>query len=288
MENSWMPGRVARVLTRKANILARMLRQHGTLRTIRFVVSNVLEDQWILGRLVELLGNRGRLRGLEFDLDSPHINTRLKSRFLINTWEMETLHLVDKYLPTDLPVVEFGACIGVVSCFMNKRLENPKAHVVVEANENLIPLLERNRNRNGRGFKIMNSAIDYTGDTVTFHHSDNFNEGKTEPHNYQHETSVVSTISLQAILEQEGFEKICLISDIERKEHDLIEHEGQVLVDHVEWFLVEMHDMPVVDPLREPCPDDKGVPRSHAVLEDLGFRRVADYSNNWLYHNDRF
>ena len=52
------------------------------------------------------------------------------------------------YVDPNLPVIEFGGCIGVISCLTNKKIKDKKKHIVVEAQPYLIETLKKNRNNN--------------------------------------------------------------------------------------------------------------------------------------------
>jgi hypothetical protein len=71
-------------------------------------------------------------------------------------------------LRRDLPVIELGGALGVVACVTNKLLAQPSAHVVVEANPLAIPPLTVNKEANHCAFEIVNRAIAYGVDSVTF------------------------------------------------------------------------------------------------------------------------
>jgi len=83
-----------------------------------------------VGRLVELSGNRIRIGGLKFSVDSPGIDTAHKSTLFFGLHEIDERALVERWLPKSLPVVEFGGGLGVVSCMANRLLERPVRSVV--------------------------------------------------------------------------------------------------------------------------------------------------------------
>jgi hypothetical protein len=87
---------------------------------------------------------------------------------LTDKYEASERQAVARYLRRDIPVIELGGSMGVVACVTNKLLKNPTAHVVVEANPLAIPQLELNRKLNGHRFEIVNCAIAYGADSVTF------------------------------------------------------------------------------------------------------------------------
>src|SRR5258708_33028053 len=63
--------------------------------------------------------------------------------------------------------------MGVVECVINRPLRSTAAHVVVEANPLVIPQLEVNRALNRCQFEIVNRAIAYEMESVTFRPSSN-------------------------------------------------------------------------------------------------------------------
>jgi hypothetical protein len=146
-------------------------------RRCRWYKRRFQRDNWMIGRLVELCGNRVRICGLHFSVDSELITTQEKSTLYFGLYEREETDLVRSYLPRDEPVIELGGSIGVVSCLTNKLLECPEDHVVVEANPVLIPTLERNREQNGCRFAIEPAAAAYGTERVDFGVTDCFITG---------------------------------------------------------------------------------------------------------------
>ena len=122
----------------------------------------------IAGKIVELMGNKGKISEMTFDLDNPYIATFLKSRFLFKTYEDGAEQLISDYVDPELPVVEFGGCIGVISCLTNRQLRNKQEHVVIEAQPHLIKTLAENRDQNHCEFKVINAALAYGADEVEF------------------------------------------------------------------------------------------------------------------------
>jgi FkbM family methyltransferase len=235
----------------------------------------------IAGRLVELWGNRGHLRGLTFDLDNPHIETALKGRFLFGTYESSSVRLVDEYLPADAPVVELGGCIGVTGCLVNRKLRNPAQHVVVEAHHGLVPALRKNRDLNGCRFEIVEGAIAYGRDAVSFwYHPTVFVGGSTIPLEGGREVRVPA-VTLGALVRDRGFDRISLISDIQGAEVELVDHEMDVLTRHVDTMVMEIH----------PADWGAGKVRTAEMLRTLeanGFRTVTRARNDVVFKNRRF
>src|SRR6267143_2806887 len=140
------------MLSRLAGPLRRVVRPLGRAKLV---------SHRLVGRLVELAGNQVTIEALHFSVDNPLITTRQKGLLDVGLHETGEIALACRYIVADLPVVELGGGIGVVSCIINRRLSRPTDHVVVDANADLIPTLEANRRLNGAGFRIRNVALAY-------------------------------------------------------------------------------------------------------------------------------
>lgn len=216
----------------------------------------------LVGRLVELGGNQVTIEGLPFSVDNGLISTRQKGLLEVGLHEAGEIVLARQYVGTELPVVELGGGIGVVSCIVNRRLIRPEDHVVVEANPDLIPTLEVNRRLNRCGFRIRNVALAYGGEEAALA-IDSFvtsRIGGVGRH------ARVSTVTLASLLEESKFERINLIVDIEGAEVDLVEREGQLLARRARTLIVETHPH-----FAGPEP----TARMLAALRALGFAELA-------------
>ena len=228
-------------------------------------------DNPVLGRWVELRGNRARIDGCTFTLDSPAIQTGLKALFLFDRYERAERDALRRYLDPDVPVVELGGSLGVVACVTNRRLRDPSRHVVVEANAAMLEVLEANRARNGCRFVVLHRAVAYGAPTVAFHQDDSVLagsvvDGRAGGHGEPRRVVHVPTVSLRDILDTHGFARCTLVCDIEGAEADLVAHELDVLRDRVGTIILETH------------PGAIGEAAVRTMLERLasaGFRRLA-------------
>ncbi|HMG36650.1 MAG TPA: FkbM family methyltransferase [Blastocatellia bacterium] len=196
-------------------------------------------DHWLVGKAVELQGNRVSIDGCLFDVSSSAISTSLKSRFALDRYEKPEREAIARFLDPALPIVEFGGGIGVVSCIANKRLQNPDRHVVVEANPDLLPLLARNRMLNDCRFSILERALAYDEDRVTFYLADQFVASGVQ--RAAARSIKVQTTSLKSIVETEGFDRFTLICDVEGGEVQLIEREKELIGALVDTIMLEVH-----------------------------------------------
>jgi FkbM family methyltransferase len=179
-----------------------------------------------------------RLNRCKFNLDRI-TDFPTKVALIMDEYEAPERRAVARYIRRGLPVVELGGSMGVVACVTNRLLKNPAAHVVVEANPLVIPQLELNRSLNHCRFEILNRAIAYGMESVTFRPSSNVCVSSITTAGDQ-EPVTVQTIQLRDIVREHGFARFNLICDIEGLEYDLICHEMDVLK-NADTIILETH-----------------------------------------------
>lgn len=204
----------------------------------RWLARSPLHSRWLIGRLVEIGGNQVTVHGLTFSLDNPLITTREKSLVCLGIHEAPELGLVHQHLVPGVPVIELGGGIGIVSCIINRKLTQPRDHIVVEANPDLIPTLETNRRLNRCEFQIRNAALAYGGDEAVLA-IDSFVTSRVGGGGTRQ--ARVAATTLARLLQQSGFARINLVVDIEGAEADLVEQEGTVLSERVRTLILETH-----------------------------------------------
>src|SRR5580698_4591709 len=153
------------MLKNKVSTVYKLVRDGG--------IKNLYDYSWVrLQVLAKGRNKRVRLGRCIFSLEGITDKSTLIELFT-NKYEAAERQAVARYLRRDIPVVELGGSMGVVACVTNRLLKDPAAHVVVEANPLVIPQLELNRALNRCQFEIVNRAIAYEMETVTFRPSSN-------------------------------------------------------------------------------------------------------------------
>jgi len=223
-----------------------------------------------MAHFVELMGNRWKMDGCTFVLSSPLIPHYSKCTFVSGKYERDMRGLIKRHLCRGGATIELGASIGVVSCITNSLLDDPKAHVVVEANPEIIPLLEANKEENKSGFTVKYAAIAYGSDTVPFYVHKKSTGGSV--HFKTDKEVKVPTISLKQILDESGFNNVNLIVDIEGAEIPLIANEADVIGDHVRKLFIEMHPPESKEIIfHRKTPQDEASANALRTLEKKGF-----------------
>jgi FkbM family methyltransferase len=272
------------MLQRKLNAVVQLARTQGiggiVKRIVWYIERYRTSDHAWIGRIVELLGNRVSLDGCQFDLSSPVIATAQKAGFLLNTYEAESRYMLQQ-IPADeeLPIIELGASVGVIACVSHRRFPNTPQHIAVEANPALIPVLTRNRHLNHARFDIIPAALAYGQDEMIFHVHRKFVSSSI--YAVKGDTTAVSvpTVTLQALVEKlYSPNPIILICDIEGAEHDLFQHEFDLIQRTVKYLAIEFH------------PSLTGQEAVNTILIQLaeaGFVTLFQQKDDYLFHNQR-
>lgn len=211
-------------------------------RRARWYKSRFQVNNPIVGRAVELLGNKVRMDGLVYSVDTPQLSRGHKSTLAFGLHEMEERELILRWMPANIPVIEFGGGLGVVSCLSNRKLADPTKHIVVEANPRMIPILERNRELNGCKFRVVNKAIAYDCAEINLNVDAEFVGSTIKGESAS--TVPVPTTSIADVMSGAGFDQVGIICDIEGAELDVIKREFPVLGGRIRFIMAEMH--PVV------------------------------------------
>jgi FkbM family methyltransferase len=231
----------------------------------------MMSIKWLnlgFGKIVEIKGNVVLIDGCQFSVCSPEITTAFKRHFFFDNYEADERHALKHFLDPRLPVIELGGALGVIACLTNKRLNYPEKHVVVEANPGIIPLLKENCDRNNCQFTILNRAVAYGTDEVTFNVCDDFWASSIQAS--FDKSVIVQTVSLNEIINEYGFEQFTLICDIEGGEIDLVKFDKEVLRDRVATLIIEVHENIVgAEPVNNMLRD----------LEKLNFNSVYTYGS---------
>jgi FkbM family methyltransferase len=194
-------------------------------------------DSPLYGWLWSLTNRNYRTEGLVFELPFQSMPMGFRSRFFFDVYELAERSLIRKHLTKYDHVLELGACVGVVSCMTNRLLADPAAHLVVEANPRLIPMLEANRTKNACGFITEHCLVSKTMDG-SFFLQDFIVSGSA---NLTTGTEVrVPVYSCEDLCAKHDFRPNVLIMDIEGGEVDFVSENEHRLADF-RLLIIEMH-----------------------------------------------
>jgi FkbM family methyltransferase len=222
------------------------------------------------GMIFDLRGGIFHADGCRFDIPR-HLTTRsYRACFLRGDYEEEERELIKRFLRPEDAVLEFGACLGVVSCITNKLLRDKERHVVVEANPKLIPSIYKNRELNRAGFIIEHCAISNKAEETFYLHPVYIVGGTS-----QRKTSEPVRLPGRSLRELDARYGpfTTLIIDIEGSELDVFEASRDILAKY-RLIIAELHPWAI---------GEAGVERCRAILKEAGlcYRERAGITEAW-------
>jgi FkbM family methyltransferase len=193
-----------------------------------------------VGRLIELFtNNQIRYRNVLVNTVHSEISKYIKACLFWGLYEKQEAKFIQKYLSSELPVIELGASIGVISSLTAKKAF-PQQVYSVEANPRLIPIIENNLKINQvNNCRVMNVAIGDAAAVFFTPGSDN-TVGTITRTKYDNSVAV-NCLSLSGIISQLGLNKFNLVCDIEGSEVDFLFRDSDSL-SACELMIIELHD----------------------------------------------
>jgi len=209
---------------------------------LKKIISDLLCSKAI-GRVIYTLsgGKIPSVRNLPYRFFVPfkYSNHNIHASIFWGFYESAEIRLINKFLNPDLPVIELGGSLGIISSFILHKLNSNSSLTVVEANASLVPTIEKNIKRhNSKNIPttIIQKAIAYsnafiymdiTNDNTTSHISENDESG-----------TLVATIQLNSITPEKPYTLVC---DIEGAEVALLKEDKKALKNCVQLF-IELHE----------------------------------------------
>src|ERR1700676_1878401 len=91
------------------------------------------------------------------------------SLMFFGMYEREELRFIEKYIALNLPVVEFGASLGLTTSLINLKLKKTVKSIAVEADPTLCNYLNKTKKANDfNNLEIVSGAVDYSSATFIF------------------------------------------------------------------------------------------------------------------------
>lgn len=190
------------------------------------------------GALFDRYVREYRHRGLRFEIPRELSTPEFRARFLFHRYEVHEQALAKRHIGSDATVLELGGCLGVVSCVVNRRLSDPRRHVVFEAHPLIVPFLEANRARNGCQFQVRQQIISHAP-KARFYRRDPSIAGSSTVRIGRLAIDV-PTATIEQIEQESGFRFDSLVIDIEGGEREFFA-ENMDFVARLRVVIVELH-----------------------------------------------
>jgi|GEM_PF-941206 len=225
----------------------------------------------------KVLNNKIPYRNSIIQTNFPQVNGSTIASLYLGSYESGEARFINKYLRTDLPVLELGSSIGVVSTQIGKKT-NQKLFLL-EVNTDLIPIIETNLSHNNiTNYELVNSAISYNQDAIYFVRGHKNTTGKvtSEP---QPGAIKIEGFTLESVLKQFNVNgKYVLVCDIEGMELEIIKNDEKSL-NNCSQLIIELHETSLnghrysADNLKK-------------MLLKQGFELIDSHGNNHVFHRN--
>jgi len=209
----------------------------------RRVVGNLVTQAWVGRAAAFILHDNIPHRGLVIDTSDPVVTPRIKAALLARAYESGEYRFVRSYLPRDCDVIELGGSLGVISCSIRKHILPDQRQVVIEADPRLARILRGNLARNGcdRNIDVVETAISYGGDTVSFGLGETSVSGRVALPGSTLDTIEVPATTLGKLVDRFALRDFAVVSDIEGVEWQIVENDLDTLK-RARVLVLELHD----------------------------------------------
>lgn len=230
----------------------------------------------LFGKLIEIVTNdRISFRDVLIHTGHSEISTYIKACLFWGIYEKQEAIFVQRYLPANLPVIELGASIGVISAITARKIF-PQTLYAVEANPALISTIEDNLKLNKAvNFEILNLAVGSSTQLFFTPGADNTVGSISDSRSSN--SVPVECLSLSAIIAKLNLARFNLVCDIEGSEFDFLFLDASSL-ENCEWMIIELHEKMVSGRL-------VSVRDLIDQMKNLGFSIVDGYGPVVVAHN---
>lgn len=187
-------------------------------------------------------GPRYSYHGLEVEVPI-RVGVGVCNALLRGKYEPDEAAMILKHLPGDLPVIELGGSLGVISRFVRSRLSADTRHLIVEANRDLVDICTANAQRDAApgATEVINAALYYDGPVARFGIGRDVHTSALDDGSGGANLVDVPAITFSQLCNRLGTSsQLSLVSDIEGGEYDLFFREADLL-DRIDTAIVELH-----------------------------------------------
>lgn len=195
-----------------------------------------------LARHTAVNGDRYAYHGCEV-IVPERAGLGVRNSLLRERYEDDESAMIIRHLPADIPVIELGGSLGVVSALVRSRIGPSACHVIVEANPDLVDICAANAGRGASAdaTNIVNAAIFYDAPFARFRLSPDIHSSALDHGRGRGRVVEVPSVTLASLYEQLGSPgEFSLVSDIEGAEYAVFEREAETLA-RVTTAIIEVH-----------------------------------------------
>jgi len=179
-----------------------------------------------------------------------------------------TIELIEEHLPKSVPVIECGAGIGVVSCYIDSHTK--RETIVLEPNKSIIEHLKKNRALNDADFKIVNKGYNSENNNLELYITDAFWGASTALDRDERtaESVEVEGINIDNLTNENEIDNFSLVTNMEGGEYDLVYNEMELLKERCDTMIIGFHTLEEYD-----------IDGAIEYIEENGFDRIGTKGN---------
>lgn len=234
----------------------------------------MLKPLRLLGQDIEIAAHRLRhggsyeLDGLELSVP-PGMKRDIKYQIIRGEYEKDEIALARRWIDPNLPLIELGGCMGILSAHLRRILAPEMPLVIVEANPGLADTCRSNAVRHAPGTqsRVISAAVAYGVDHIDFHLNRNVHVSRiATPDKAGNYRSPAVTLGKLVAEELPADTDYTLVCDIEGCEYDVFEKDVDALR-RCRLAIVEVHPQLFDDP-------SAARQRFSRLVEGAGFAEV--------------
>ncbi len=186
-----------------------------------------------------------RWKGYVYNLRKANMRQSTIASIFWGFYESTEIRFVEKYFKGNMDVLELGGSCGVVTSHLVSKLDKNKRLISVEANSDLQIIFKENtqrHNNNSVEIILINKAIHYEDDTVTFYISSNTTESSAlNKIDTKSNTVQIPAVTVGNIIDIYRLNEYILVCDIEGTEIQVFLNEKSSLK-FCKAIIIEFHD----------------------------------------------
>lgn len=176
-----------------------------------------------------------------FHVPEAYCNGTVKAMLFWGFYESAEMRLIPKFINAELPVIELGASLGIVSCRAIAGLHKETSYTCIEANPYLIPFINKNialHHPTKKEVAVKNLAIAYGGmEEVKIQITGNNTQGRIT---YEDTNNASAVLVKTSSLLPYSAKPYTLICDIEGMEIEVLKNDATAL-NNCKYLFIELH-----------------------------------------------
>ena len=214
---------------------------------VKQFVWSILTSSLVGQIILRFYGDYIPSNGMKIFIPSSIFSPKMAAKVFWGFYEKSEIILLEKYLHSDIDIIELGSSIGVVSSHIARKMQMGNTLICVEANPDIIPILKENLAINAANLEpiIINAAI-----SSTTAQEINLFVGNTHTASNvffaKHTYRKVPVTTLTQICDQYQIHDFALVCDIEGSEWEILAYEPSAL-NHCRQIIIELHPYNALD-----------------------------------------